>query len=202
MRDMRKPDGTGGALSEKDFERIDDIQFYADPRAELLIDDIVLYDAAVEGETRPFPKRFLFTGWFDTGKQGVNWPGNFEIAPKLGYFWHAAKAVPNPMDKDSAWINVGLRGNRPVGDATHMSFRYKLDGTDTLKIALESPNFVEPITMEPKGLKKGEWAETSVDWNSAKLKLRKGDSVNAVNFHVPATAQLLVDDLLLYEPAR
>src|SRR5438105_10668207 len=84
MQDARKPDGAGGPLSED--ERIDDIQFYCDPRAELLIDDIVLYDAAHEKETRPFPKRVLFTGLFDTGKQGKEWPGTFEIDQKKGYF--------------------------------------------------------------------------------------------------------------------
>ena len=45
-----------------------DTQFYIDPRGKLLIDDVVLYEAATEGELRPFPRRVLFTGWFDTGK--------------------------------------------------------------------------------------------------------------------------------------
>ena len=92
MTQMRRPDGTGGPLAED--ERIDDIQFYVDPRAELLIDDIVLYDAAADGEKRPFPKRILFTGWFDTGKQGKEWPGDFEIVnhekPRT---WKCARAV-------------------------------------------------------------------------------------------------------------
>src|SRR5207253_1641391 len=48
MTQARRPDGSGGPLSED--ERIDDIQFYADPSAELLIDDIVLYDAAAKEE--------------------------------------------------------------------------------------------------------------------------------------------------------
>src|ERR1700684_2619411 len=126
MQDARKPDGTGGPLSEN--ERIDDIQFYADPRAEMLIDDIVLYDAAVEGEKRPFPKRILFTAGFDSGKQGKEWPGSFEIAQEEGYFKHAAKSVPQPEDKKSAWINVGLRGDRPIHDEAHLFFRYKLKG--------------------------------------------------------------------------
>ena len=200
MTQMRKPDGMGGPLSEN--ERIDDIQFYADPRADIWIDDIVLYDAAAEGETRPFPKRFLFTGWFDSGKLGVNWPGSFEIAQKQGYFWHAAKSIPTP-DKKGEWINVGLRGERPIGDATHLSFRYKLDGGDMLKVALESPQFVEPVGVELKGLQKGEWASATVDLDKqARLKLRKGDTVREVSFFVPAGAQLLVDDVLLYEPAR
>jgi hypothetical protein len=74
MTATRRVDGSGGSLGAD--ERIDDIQFYIDPRAEahLLIDDIVLYEAAPEGETAPFPRRVIFTGWFDTGKQGASTP--------------------------------------------------------------------------------------------------------------------------------
>src|SRR5262249_3144952 len=79
MTQLRRPDGSGGPRSED--ERIDDIQFYIDPRAELLIDDIVLYEAAGPDEKRPFPERILYTGLFDTGKQGKEWPGDFEIIP-------------------------------------------------------------------------------------------------------------------------
>jgi inosine-uridine nucleoside N-ribohydrolase len=97
MTAARRPDGSGGPLSED--ERIDDVQFYTDPRAELLIDDLVLYDAGSPEEKRPFPKRILYTGWFDTGKQGKEWPGSFEIADKEGYFWKAAKSVEDPERK-------------------------------------------------------------------------------------------------------
>ena len=102
MTKARRPDGTGGPLSEG--ERIDDIQFYVEPTAELIIDDIFLYDAAVEGEKRPFPKKVFFTGWFDSGKQGQEWPGTFEIALNKGYFWHAAKAVPDPKAKTVSMV--------------------------------------------------------------------------------------------------
>jgi hypothetical protein len=199
MTQMRKPDGTGGPLSLD--ERIDDIQFYADPRAELLIDDIVLYDAADEKETRPFPKRFLFTGWFDSGKQGKEWPGDFNIDPKNGYFWHAAKAVPHPKDKDFAIIRVGLRGRRTVGDTLHLSLRYKLVGADRMTVLVESANLVEPAVYEPKQLRNGEWDTLEVNLMPAKTnRLRKGDTVEEVVFRIPARAQLWVDDLLLYEP--
>jgi hypothetical protein len=68
MTATRRADGSGGSLGAD--ERIDDIQFYIDPKADLLIDDIVLYEAAPAGETAAFPRRVIFTGWFDTGKQG------------------------------------------------------------------------------------------------------------------------------------
>ncbi|MBI2808739.1 MAG: nucleoside hydrolase [Planctomycetes bacterium] len=210
MTQMRKPDGTGGPLSES--ERIDDIQFYADPRAELLIDDIVLYDAAEKGETRPFPKRFLFTGWFDSGKQGKEWPGKFEIAPKLGFFWHAAKSIPHPNVKGQAWINIGLRGNRPLGAATHLSFRYKLVGTDSLRISMPvvqaakvgtKGKGIAPVRVELNGLKTNEWASLTVDLNAAAPNaLTVGSFVSEIGFFVPAGGQLLLDDLLLYEPRQ
>ncbi len=93
MTQMRRPDGSGGPLAED--ERIDDIQFYTDPQAELIIDDILLYDAAADDEQRPFPQRVVFTGWFDTGKQGVEWPGQFEIVPHVPPLkWKAAPAWP------------------------------------------------------------------------------------------------------------
>jgi hypothetical protein len=60
MTQARRPDGSGGPLAAD--ERIDDIQFYIAPEADLFIDDIVLYDAARAGETEPFPNRIVFTG--------------------------------------------------------------------------------------------------------------------------------------------
>jgi purine nucleosidase len=200
MTQMRKPDGTGGPLAEN--ERIDDIQFYADPRAELLIDDIVLYDAGDANDRQPFPKRFLFTGWFDSGKQGKEWPGDFEIDPKKGHFWHAAKAIPHPKDKDVQHIRIGLRGPREVGDALQLAFRYKLVGANAMTILLDSANLVEPAAFEQKSVPSGTWSTMEV--NAMPLKkysrLRPGDTVHEVVFRVPAKAQLWVDDLLLYEP--
>src|SRR5262249_22372846 len=120
MTAARRPDGSGGPLSEG--ERIDDIQFYADPRAELLIDDIVLYDEAAPNEKRPFPKRLLFTGWFDSGKQGKEWPGTFEIvAKKPPLTWKAARSGSDPGSGDP-WIRRPLPAERPRRAATHLPF--------------------------------------------------------------------------------
>jgi hypothetical protein len=201
MRDARKPDGTGGPLSEN--ERIDDIQFYCDPRAELLIDDIVLYDAAVEGEKRPFPKRTIFTGWFDSGKQGKEWPGAFEIDSKKGYFWHAAKSVPLPDNKKQAWISLGLRGDRPIQDGTHLYFRYRLEGARYIQVEFESPQLGRFIVVQSE-LKKGEWAETTVKLDTLPPRRGKGlaSTLRSISFRVPAEARLWIDDLLLYEPGK
>ena len=189
MTQLRRPDGTGGPLAEN--ERIDDIQFYVDPRAELLIDDIVLYDAAADDEKRPFPKRFLFSGWFDSGKQGKEWPGSFEIEPKKGFFWHAAKSVPHPDNPKLAWINVGLRGERPVGAKTHLSFRCKIAGSDQLEVkaAGESRTVMEL---------KEDWTHIHLDLGT----LGGAKIVREITFTTQAGATLWIDDLLLYEPAN
>ncbi|MDZ4781994.1 MAG: nucleoside hydrolase [Planctomycetia bacterium] len=198
MTQMRKPDGTGGPLSE--FERIDDIQFYVDPRAELLIDDIVLYDAGEADEKRAFPKRFLFTGLFDGGKQGKEWPGDFEIAQKQGYVWHAAKSIPHPTDKDKAWLRVNLRGDRPVGDVTHLSFRYKLEGASTINVRLESSDKKKSSTfsLDQKVLKQNDWASYQLILGPRDALV--GGSVSDVTFTLPAAGRLWIDNLLLCEP--
>jgi inosine-uridine nucleoside N-ribohydrolase len=197
MTRVRRPDGTGGPLSED--ERIDDVQFYADPRADLLIDDLVLYDAPVPGEKRPFPKRLLYTGWFDTGKQGKEWPGTFEIVDTQGSFWKAAKSVDNP-DLGGPSIRLHLRGERPCGDATQLFFRYRLTGAETMRVALVNVAAKTTHAVELKKLKTGEWAEATADFTGAKL--RAGDRVDEIHFVLPKGAELLVDDVLLYEPGE
>ena len=73
----RRNDGGGGPFTEG--ERLGAIQFYADAAADLILDNLLLYDAAVPGEIRPFPRRVLFAAAFDTGRPGKEWPGDFEI---------------------------------------------------------------------------------------------------------------------------
>jgi hypothetical protein len=193
MTAARRPDGSGGPLSED--ERIDDLQFYADPRADLLIDDIVLFDAGNADEKRPFPKRVLFTGWFDTGKQGKEWPGRFDIVPKKGYFWHAARSVED-ADSGGAVLRVNLRGERPLGEATSLFFRYQLTGADSLRVTLANGKTAgQPV--ELKKLEQGRWAEATVDFAEAN---RPGKAATDLEFRLPKGAELQIDDLLLYVP--
>jgi hypothetical protein len=191
MTQARRPDGTGGPLSEG--ERIDDIQFYVSHKADLIIDDIVLYDAAAEGEKRPFPRRVHFTGWFDSGKQGKEWPGTFDIAADKGAFWHAAKAVP---DKEGApWIRLHLRGRRSLAATTHLSFRHHLSGGDRLRVRLVDTKSGKSEVVEKKGLSKDAWRSVIVEF---------ADMKEADEIHILADkgADLLVDDVLLYEPGK
>jgi purine nucleosidase len=191
-----RPDGTGGPLSEN--ERIDDVQFYVDPRAEVLIDDMILYDAAVPGEKRPFPKSIQYTGVFDTGKQGKEWPGTFEIVEKDGYFWKAARSVPNP-ETGSHWIRLHLRGERPLGESAELFFRYRLTGEgDSIRVRLVNPKTRAVHEAVVSGLKKGEWAEATAAFAGVK----RGEPVEEIHLLLPKGAELLIDDVLLYEPGQ
>jgi len=193
LTEMRRPDGTGGPLAKD--ERIDDIQFYTDSGRELLIDDIVLYEAATPGETRPFPKRVLYTGLFDTGKQGKEWPGTFEIVnhekPRT---WKAAKSV---LDKDGKpRLVLGLRGARRLDEQTELTFRYKFTGQGEIAVSLlnakgDAPDNVRS-SFKPKV---DEWAEVTLKFTPA-----KGTFAEAIAFGLPEKSELLIDDVLLYTP--
>jgi hypothetical protein len=205
MTAARKPDGSGGPLAED--ERIDDIQFYAAAGAELIIDDIVLYDAAVPSERRPFPRRFLFTGWFDTGKQGKEWPGDFEIvAHQKPLTWKAAKSVIRARN-GLPWIRLYLRGERILGEETRLSFRYRLDGADHMQVLLVNRTAKCSHSLPLKDLTTGRWAETTVNCSDSSRtdgkpgKPRAGDRADEIHFLLPKGAELLIDDVLLFEPS-
>jgi hypothetical protein len=178
MTRLRRPDGSGGPLSED--ERIDDIQFYVDPSAELIIDDIVLYDAAAPGELDPFPARIVFTGWFDTGQQGKEWPGEFQIvAHEKPQKWKAARSVEGKL-------RLSLRGSRPVSDL-HARFRYRLVGAAEFTVSTPSGS---PVRIVAKG---DEWAE-------ARVTLPAGaKEIDAIQFTTAPAGVLWLDDLLLYD---
>jgi hypothetical protein len=194
MTAARRPDGTGGPLSED--ERIDDIQFYVPPAADLLIDDIVLYEEAAEGEQRPFPRRIVFTGWFDTGEQGREWPGDFEIVPhQQPLTWDAAKSVIH-TPTGASWIRVQLRGLRPLSRNTEVRFRYHLAGSEQLGIALVNSGTGQRHAAEVRGVKAGGWEEATVALAVAK----DVAFADELHFFAGNDAVLLVDDVLVYEP--
>jgi hypothetical protein len=185
MTTLRRPDGSGGPLSED--ERIDDIQFYVDRAAELIIDDIVLYDAAGESEREPFPSRLIFTAWFDTGKQGQEWPGDFEIVPnEKPEKWKSAKSK-------HGLIRVSLRGPRPVDEhQIAVRFRCRLSGADHFNVHLEGGAW--------QGVTSTVWANES-GWKEVRLTLLTGfPAADATVFDVADPGVLWIDDLLLYEP--
>ena len=196
MTEARRPDGTGGPLSEN--ERIDDIQFYVDPDAQVVIDDIVLYDAGPKNEQRLFPKRILFTGHFDTGRKDQRWPGDFKIVPDAGNFWRAAQSVQNAKT-GKPWIRLHLRGQRTLGERTQLSFRFHLAGADEFEVQLFDTKTGEGQSMAFTDLTPDVWSHIAAEIAPRRLKSLK--SIDEIRFHLPKGAELLIDDVLLYEPA-
>jgi hypothetical protein len=194
MTRARRPDGSGGPLAED--ERIDDIQFYIAPNAELIIDDIVLYDATLETKPAPFPNRILFTGWFDTGQQGKEWPGHFEIVtnePPLT--WKAARSVISPRGNES-WIRVHLRGERPLSFINRVQFRHRVNGTGHISVTLVNSRSGEEWRNEIDNAARGRWTEASADF----LVGQSNAFADELRFAVAKDAELLVDDVLVFEP--
>jgi hypothetical protein len=114
--------------------------------------------------------------------------------------------VLNPKT-ESPWIRVLLRGERPLGDVTQLRFRYHLTEADTMRVLLMNRTAKDSHFVELKGLKKGEWSETTLDFTAdskrgdgTAAKPAKGDKVDEIQFLLPKGATLLVDDVLLYEP--
>jgi hypothetical protein len=198
MTQMRRPDGSGGPLSQN--ERIDDIQFYVDPRAELLISDIVLYEAAAASEKRPFPKRILFTGWFDTGKQGQEWPGDFEIVPhEKPRTWKAARSVTN-RDTGEPWIRVSLRGDRRLDTITNLFFRYHLAGADQLRVELRQGKGRDAFGQTVDRVKNDVWSDATMTYALPGRLGKAWISFDEIRYLIPKGGRLLVDDILLYTP--
>jgi hypothetical protein len=208
MTQARRPDGSGGALSAD--ERIDDIQFYINRNADLWIDDIVLYEAAApaddkaRGEEEAFPPRIIFTGWFDTGKQGAGneWPGRFEIVPQEPpRTWRAAHSIEDPAS-GQARLEISLRGLRRLSDNTRLRFRYRLTGANSLDVALVNNTRGRSYLATLKEATADRWSEASIDFQIKPDPIDdKEPAADAIHIVVRRQdAVLLVDDLLLYEP--
>jgi hypothetical protein len=203
MTQARRPDGSGGPLSAD--ERIDDIQFYVEPAAELWIDDIVLFEAARKDEREAFLRRVIFTGWFDTGKQGAGheWPGVFEIvAHERPRTWKAARSVAR-QDGDQAQLVVNMRGRRPLSAKNRLRFDYHLTG-GPLVVALVDNKTGQRSSKTLGGLKQNEWARTAVDFEVTDDRKANeppvADEIHFDSLHLGAV--LTIDDVLLYEPAN
>ncbi|HVR72699.1 MAG TPA: nucleoside hydrolase [Planctomycetota bacterium] len=201
MTAARRPDGSGGPLAAD--ERIDDIQFYADLGARLLVDDIVLYDefepgaldpGAEAARRRPFPRRPVFTAWFDTGKQGAEWPGAFEIVPRESPpGWKAARSVPRAGEK-GPWIRLGLRGDRPLGKTTRLRFSRRMGGTGRLTVAVQESASGATREVQLADLERDAWRETDVEIPAGL------ERASEIRFLLEEPGDLLVDDVMIYEP--
>ena len=194
MTAARRPDGSGGPL-EKD-ERIDDIQFYVEEGAEVSVDDVVLFEPARIGEKEAFPRRFIFTGWFDTGKQGKGheWPGDFDIVlHEKPLAWDAAKAVQD-VATGNPWLRVNLRGVRPLSERNRLRFRCNTSAKE-IQVSLHDTVSNKAWEDVVKVSKQGIWQNAAVDFQ-----VKKGSRATDIIFRIPTGENLQVDDLLLYEP--
>lgn len=163
---------------------------------------MVLYEPAAEGEKRPYPKRLLYTGWFDTGKQGREWPGDFEIVlHEKPLTWDAAKSVPNEK-LGQPWIRLYLRGERPLGEEiTRLRFRYRLSSATSMQIALVRSKTKSRNESQLKELRQGEWTEATLTFKTTRGTTSLANHVaDELHFVLPKGATLLLDDVLLYEP--
>jgi competence ComEA-like helix-hairpin-helix protein len=196
LTQARRLDGGGGPLAEN--ERIGDLQFYTDALADLLVDDVVVYDAAAPGEKRPFPARFLYTAWFDNGAQGKDWPGSFEIVakPQGGM---AARSVQDPKSGADG-IRLHLRGKRPVTKSTQLRFRYHLRGANELRVQLCKAGSAIAPASAVVGLTQDAWAEATVPIGAAGW--QPDDRMDEVCFLLARGAKLLVDDVVIFEPRK
>jgi len=195
MTQLRQPDGGGGPLSAD--ERIDDLQFYVSEKADLIIDDIILFEAAPEDEKRPFPRRIIFTAWFDTGRQGKEWPGDFEIVDhEKPLTWKAAKSVKTP-DGNKSWIRLNMRGFRRLGEVNHVRFRYRITGDKALQVVLANSQ-AGRVKAEISDLKEDSWQEaTAVFKEDPDMPF-----ADEIQFRAGPGVQFLIDDVLLFEPAK
>lgn len=196
MTRARRPDGSGGPLSQD--ERIDDIQFYISPEADLWIDDIVLYERLHDFKRQRFPARIVFTGWFDTGQQGQGheWPGDFLIEkhspPRT---WKFARSVPDPQT-NRPWIRLGLRGARPLSARDLLSFVYHVSAPGPIEIALEHSATAQRWTASLKAPVHGSWRIGSVQFD----KIPQGALADQISFRTGEGIELFLDNVLLYEP--
>jgi inosine-uridine nucleoside N-ribohydrolase len=195
MTAMRRPDGSGGPLAKD--ERIDDIQFYVAPTAGVLIDDIVLYDAALKDEQQPFPQRLVFTGWFDTGKQGQEWPGDFEIVPhEPPRTWKAARSVVQ-QPTGEPWIRLSFRGLRPVGAKTAVRFAYRLSGSKSLRLELANSKTGKAVEQRLDAVEADAWGERTVELDTSAL-----EAADELRLFAPRGGTLWIDDVLVFEPGQ
>jgi hypothetical protein len=206
MTHARRPDGSGGPLAAD--ERIDDIQFYIDRKADLWIDDIVLFDAGDDppvGANRPepFPRRIIFTGWFDTGKQGAGheWPGRFEIVPhERPRTWKAARSILDEKT-EQATLEVSLRGSRLLSAHTRLRFRYHLTGGNAMEVDLVDTKGGKSWVGSAKNVAAGRWAKAAIEFTLSPFDRKSPPVADVVRFSVKGeNAVFLIDDLLLYEP--
>jgi len=111
--------------------------------------------------------------------------------------WKTAKSIPNPTG-DSSWLRISFRGERPLGEMTAIRFRYRLLGAEAFTLKLRGNADKQERTAEVKVGKQGEWEERTVLLTTGKP--QRMNSASELVLELPKGAELVVDDVLVYEP--
>jgi hypothetical protein len=108
------------------------------------------------------------------------------------------------------YLRISLRGQRPVGNATAVRFKYLLTGSKAMTIVLANTQAGERSQLLVEGLTTGEWEEKTILMYSGSRdrvqdknidRTRMLTAADELRFVLPKGAELLVDDVLVYEPA-
>jgi hypothetical protein len=220
-RDARRNDGTPG-VPFKEGERMDDLKVFVGTPGDgrdyqLFLDDIIFFadDPALPPDPEPFPNRVIYAAGFDTGIDGAArekyFPGQMEIVRKdapPGTYWGAAKAVPQKGGKDKL-VQLQIAPPKAVGAHTQLRFRYHLNGASTMQVQIFDVADQDNRHVRLQDLKQNEWTFLHVDFtkdgkrnDGSDAPFAAGHPVDDIFFFVDAGAELLIDEVVLYDRGR
>jgi hypothetical protein len=93
----------------------------------------------------------------------------------------------------------------PVGSRTRLRFRYRLAGTDRLRVQIYSLTNNYHRRAELSGLRQGEWALATVDMTALRRPdgtggpLSADERIDDIQFYVAPPGDVQIDDIVLYE---
>ncbi len=142
----------------------------------------------------------IFTGWFDKGKQGKEWTGDFEIVlHKPPMTWDAARSVKHPKT-GKPYLRIGMRGERTLSRETHLRFRYRLTGLGPLRVKIRNRTSGKSQSRSLVDLITGAWAETTLKFEFSPSREGVLPTADELFFFADDGTELLIDDVLLFEP--
>jgi hypothetical protein len=220
-RDGRRNDGTPG-VPFKNGERMDDLKVFVGKPGdgkdyELLLDDVIFFadDPDLPPDPEPFPNRVIYVAGFDTGISPKDrpkyFPGEFEVLTRglpANSYWGAAKAVPQ-KDGKGKWIRLQIEPPKPVGERTKLRFRYHLTGTSSMTVQVFDCADQDNRHIRLTDLKQGEWTFIHLDFardgrrnDGRQTPFAAGHKVDDLFFFIDPAADLLIDEVVLYDAAR
>jgi hypothetical protein len=147
----------------------------------------------------------MFTGWFDTGQQGMEWPGQFEIVPhEPPRTWKAARSVLDESSGKQA-VRVNLRGRRPLRERISLRLQYRAVPGQSLDVVLRDSQTGHRWTSDTIQSHHDGWtqAERELALHAPQESARAAGHTlfaDQVMFSSNAGTAFLVDDVLLLEP--